>query len=93
MEGVSIVESSVLNKLIYEIQTLGERVEKMAKEQEESKSPFMNSKQVMDMMIKGKTWLNDNKQRIGFSKKGGQLIFKRSDVVAFMENDYFKVKT
>lgn len=40
----------------------------------------------------GKSWLNENKQDIGFTMIGGCLRFKRKDVEEFIDANYYKVK-
>jgi hypothetical protein len=90
MEGVSIVPTETLQALIFEIQDLKMTVMSTIAELQESKSPYMNSRQVMEITSNGKTWLNDNKDLIGFSKKNGRLRFKRSDVIEFIESGYHK---
>lgn len=92
MEGVTILPTETLQNLISKIDMMSEQFNQVAQELKESKSPYMNSKQVMAITGNGKTWLNDNKHLIGFSKKNGQLTFKRSDVMEFMERNYYKAK-
>ena len=92
MNGVTIIETEALNALFAKIETMSDQFNQIAQELKESKSPYMNSKQVMEITGHGKTWLNDNKHLIGFSKDNGQLKFKRSDVIEFMESGYYKKK-
>lgn len=90
MEGITIIETHVLQQLIAKIDTMSDQFNQITQELKEPKSPYMNSKQVMAITGNGKTWLNENKHLIGFSKTNGQLTFKRSDVMEFIEQNYFK---
>ena len=71
---------------------MSDQFNQITQESKEAKSPYMDSKQVMAITGNGKTWLNDNKHLIGFSKPNGQLQFKRSDVMEYMERNNYKAK-
>jgi hypothetical protein len=92
MNGLTVVETEVLQALIVKL----DRVEKLftdtAAQLKETKKPYLTAQEVMEVTGFGKSWLNDNKQNIGFSTVGGCLRFKRSDVEAFMSTNYFKTK-
>jgi len=92
MEGITIIETAALQALMTKIEIMSDQFNQITQELKESKSPYMNSKQVMMITGKSKTWLNGNKHLIGFSKETGSLTFKRSDVLEFMEHNYFKAK-
>ena len=80
----------MLQRVFDRLDLLSEQFTTLVDELREAKSPYMNSKQVMEITGNGKTWLNENKHLIGFSKNNGQLMFKRSDVMEFIERDYYK---
>lgn len=91
--GMALVDAGMLTTLIEQLQATNRRVEEMAAELKETKKPWLTAHEVQEMTGFGKTWLNDNKQVIGFSTVGGCLRFKRSDVEDFIEANYFKVKS
>ncbi len=93
MEGVSLIESSVLQSLISEVQNLRSTVLETISELKDARSPYLTTQEVMDMTKFGKTWVNQNKHIIGCSTPNGQLRFKRKDVEAYIEANYVKVKT
>ncbi|WP_069658612.1 hypothetical protein [Arcticibacter eurypsychrophilus] len=90
MQGLTIIETATMEKLLTEIQDLKETVLSAIAEAKDAKKPYLNSQEVMAMLDRGNTWLNDNKFAIGYSKKTGTLLFKRKDVEAFIESDYYK---
>lgn len=92
MEGVSLVETKVLQALIGSISELKDTVMSTVAELKDAKKPYLTANELMEMTGFGKTWVNDNKHIIGFSTIGGCLRFKRKDVVEFMEENYYKLK-
>jgi excisionase family DNA binding protein len=93
MQGVTLVESQVLENLIGEVQGLRSVVLSTLKELSETKKPYLTVSEAMELTGFGKTWLMANKQDIGFSSVGGCIRFKRKDVEAYMEANYFKTKS
>lgn len=93
MEGVTIIETETLNKLISRIDRLENEIMHAIEKMNDSNRKWLTSREVMIETGFGKTWLNDNKHVIGCSVIGGCLRFKRSDVDAFIEANYFKVKS
>lgn len=92
MEGVSIVETKVLEELISKIELLQKTVLLAMEELKQSKKPYLTTQELMEITSFGKTWVSDNKHLIGFSTVGGSLRFKRKDVEDFMDSHYFKTK-
>lgn len=92
MEGVSIVNTEVLESLIGSVTDLKESVLLTMAELKDAKKPYLTANDVMQVTGFGKTWVNDNKHLIGFSTVGGCLRFKRKDVEEYMEQNYFKAK-
>jgi predicted DNA-binding transcriptional regulator AlpA len=92
MTGVSIVETETLMQLVNTVESLKSTVIGMAAELKDTKKPYLSAQEVMAITGFGKTWLNDNKQDIGFSIVGGSLRFKRKDLEEYMEQNYFKTK-
>lgn len=90
MQGVTIIETQTLQALISKIETLQDIVLSTISELKDSRKPYLNSQEVMQLLDRGHSWLNDNKDKIGYSKRTGTLLFKRTDVEAFIESDYFK---
>lgn len=93
MEGISLVETHTLQALISEVRGLRETVVSTIAELSETKKPYLTPQDLMQITGFGKSWINDNKQDIGFTMIGGCLRFKRKDVEAYMEQNYFKTKT
>ncbi|TBO35946.1 helix-turn-helix domain-containing protein [Pedobacter kyonggii] len=91
MEGVSIVETAVLKELINKIENLEVMVSATLNQLKDSRKPYLSTEEVRDMTGFGKNWVQLNKNKIGFSKPGKELIFKRSDVDEFMSKNYFKI--
>ena len=92
MPTVAVVDDHLLKTLIIEIKTMGERVNQITSELKQAKKPYLTAQELMEFTGFGKTWVNDNKQLIGYTTVGGCLRFRRTDVENFMEENYFKVK-
>ena len=92
MEGVSIIETAALQQLMESIEDLKHTVMSTIAELKQTKSPYMTAQELMEFTKFKKDWVNDNKQLIGYRMVSGQLRFKRSDVIEFMEQNYFKSK-
>jgi predicted DNA-binding transcriptional regulator AlpA len=92
MEGVSIVETRILERLISRIEALEAIVLSNVEELKQNKKPYLSTQELMELTGFGKTWVNDNKQLIGFTTVGGCLRFKRKDVEEYIESNYFKAK-
>jgi sugar-specific transcriptional regulator TrmB len=92
MDGVSIIETAILQELINKIEKFSERVEAIHQELNDAKKPYLTAHEVSAIIGYTLRWLNDNKQHIGFSMVGGQLRFKRKDVDSYMSQQYFKTK-
>lgn len=93
MEGISLVETAALQALIFSVQDLKSTVLSTVEELKAAKKPYLTTHDVMEITGFGKTWVNDNKQDIGFSMVGGCLRFKRKDVEDYMSQNYFKSKS
>ena len=93
MEGLTVIETPVMLELLRKLEVMSKRIEEIAAELKETKKPYLNTKEVIELIGLGKTWLNNNKQIIGFSSIGGQIRYKRKDVEIFIEGNYFKAKT
>jgi hypothetical protein len=66
MNGLTIVETPTLLELIQKIVQLSERVEAMHLDLKDTKKPYLSAQEVMEITGFGRSWLNDNKQDIGF---------------------------
>ncbi|SFS58685.1 helix-turn-helix domain-containing protein [Mucilaginibacter polytrichastri] len=93
MEGITIIETAIFNRLIDKVDALEEFVTKTATELSEAKNPYLKVKEAMKLTGFSKTWLMSNKEAIGYASVGGCLIFKRKDLEAYMEANYFKTKS
>jgi hypothetical protein len=92
MEGITLVETETLNQLIGEVRDMKAFVAKAAYELSESKKPYLSVTEAMQFTGFGKSWVMENKHLIGYSTVGGCLRFKRKDIEAYMEANYFKAK-
>ena len=92
MEGISLVETKTLQALIFSVEDMKMTVISTLAELKDTKKPYLTAQDVMELTGFGKTWVNDNKQDIGFSTVGGCLRFKRTDVEEYMNQNYFKSK-
>lgn len=92
MEGVSIVPTETLTELMNTINTVGRKVEEISTELKSLKEPYMTTTEVSLLTKFGEKWVQDNKEKLGFKSIGGNLRFRRKDVVAFMEQDFYKAK-
>lgn len=90
MEGVSLVETEVLNKLISRIDELEKKVIDALADLKDAKKRFLIVKEVSEITGFSKAWVNDNKADIGFATVGGGLRFRRDDVEEYMARYYFK---
>jgi len=92
MDAVSIVNSELLNNLISKIDIMGAHVEQITEELKQTKKPYLTAQEVMEITGFSRDWVTDHKHDIGCSTKGGKLIFKRKDLEAFIDEDYYKAK-
>lgn len=87
MNGVSIIENEAVSILLKRL----DRIEAFIKEKDADQK-WMTLKEVCEYMRKSSTWVDLNKGAIGFTKAGGEVRFKRSDVDAYLESRYYKSK-
>lgn len=92
MTGVSLVETQTLNLLIEKVENLQEFVTNISAELKDAKKPYLSVQEVMELTGFSIDWVNDHKQDIGYSNIGRTIRFKRKDVEAYMEQNYFKSK-
>jgi len=93
MEGVTIVETKVLQELIFKLETLSGRVEAMYQELDGTRKPYLTLREASAFIGFSMAWVNDHKFDIGCSTVGGQVRFKRKDIDWFMQQEYYKSKT
>ncbi|WP_114937528.1 helix-turn-helix domain-containing protein [Mucilaginibacter endophyticus] len=93
MEGVSLVETKTLQALIAEVQDMRQVVISTISELKEAKKPYLSAQEVMELTGFSIDWVNDHKQDIGYSNIGRTIRFKRKDVEAYMDQNYFKTKS
>jgi excisionase family DNA binding protein len=89
MEGISLVETKVLQALIDKVDAIQGYVEKVTSKD----NPYMTIEETAQTMGFTKVWVINNKHDIGFSSIGRSIRFKRKDVEAYMEQNYFKSKS
>jgi hypothetical protein len=87
MEGVTLIETKVLNRLISRIESLESSV---VQELNKYTKPYLSTKDVCEMLNKSENWVLLHKADLGCSKRTGSLLFKRRDVEDFIEEGYMK---
>ena len=87
MEGVSLVETSVLTQLIYKIESLESTVKN---EINKNFKPYLTTKEVCELLNKSENWVLLHQSDLGSSKRTGTLLFKRKDIEEFIDEGYFK---
>jgi hypothetical protein len=92
MKGISLVETKILQALIFSVEDMKMTVISTLAELKDTKKPYLTAQDVMELTGFGKTWVTENKQDIGFTTVGGCLRFKRKDVEEYMNQNYFKAK-
>jgi hypothetical protein len=92
MEGISLVETQTMQALIAEVKDMKAVVVTALAELASSKKPYLTAQEVMEITGFGHNWLHQHKQDIGYSTIGTSIRFKRKDVEAYMEANYFKSK-
>lgn len=90
MDGVSIVPTTVLEKLINKVEDLHSQVAQMNEERKAGLSVWMTTSQVCKYINKSENWVLLHKHDLGSSKRSGTLLFKRADIDEFINSDYFK---
>jgi hypothetical protein len=93
MEGVTILETKVLQELIDKIIKLSESVEAIRQELDGTRKTYLTLKEASAFIGFSTAWVNEHKFDIGCSTVGGQVRFKRKDVDWFMQQEYYKSKT
>lgn len=92
MTGLTVVETETLQALISSVEELKLTVMSTIAELKSVKEPYMTAQELMEFTKFKKDWVNDNKHLIGFRMVSGQLRFRRSDVIDFMERNNHKAK-
>lgn len=90
MNGVSIIETAAIDRLINQVAFLEEKFVEVANELKDAKKPWMTVEETCEYMRMGSTWLYANKSKIGFSKPGGVIVFSRKKVDAYLESNGFQ---
>ena len=89
--NVTVIATEDLQALIGSVEDLKLTVMSTIAELKEANSkPYMTTHEVLEMLNKKEDWLVKNKGFIGYSKSTGNLLFKRSDVIEYIESDYSK---
>lgn len=91
MEGVTLIQTEHYNALINKIDELHSAVVSMGDQLIQLNSKWMTTKQVCDHLNKSENWVLLHKHEIGYTKRSGTLLFKRTAVEEFLEADYFRV--
>ena len=86
MEGVTVIDTTTFAKLIDSIEELRSKV---LRQMEEQTDPYLTTKEVQKMLKKSENWVLLHKEELGFSKRTGTLLFKRKDIVEYINEDYY----
>lgn len=92
MKGLTVFETEAVLELLNQLKTMNVRIEEMYSELKDLKNTYLTTEDVMAFTKFGKKWVQDNKDRIGYTMIGGHCRFKRKDVIEFMESGYYKGK-
>lgn len=90
MQGVTIIETEALNRLIDRIDKIEEVFVEMMKTFEADGKPWMNVKEAADYMRKSTSWLYQHKTKVGFSKLGGDILFNKKKVDAYLWGSFYQ---
>jgi hypothetical protein len=91
MEGVTLIQTDQFEAITNEIRGMHHMVTSMGRELQDLKSKWMTTKQVCTYINKHETWVFRNKEILGYSKKAGTLLFKRTSIDEFIDSGYFKI--
>lgn len=87
MQGVTLVDTAVLQNLIDKVGEMQELV------MNQKPDRYVSSKEAAVIMGFSEVWVCKNKALIGFSTIGTAIRFKLSDIEKFMADNYFKIQT
>lgn len=90
MQGVSIVETAVLQALIFKVEALEDKVMSTLEEIQEAKKPYLTLKEAGVLLNKSEKWMHTNKHEIGCSRTGGDWLFQRKHIINYINQSYFK---
>jgi len=92
MNGVTIIETDKLNAIIANMERMVAYVRDAAQETKLGKKAYLSLSETAEFTGYSVKWVRNNKDEIGCSKVGGDYRFKRTDVIEFMEQNYFKAQ-
>jgi len=90
MEVITI-ESSAYDNLIDQITGLQSLFTTALTELKEASKPYLTTKEVCQMLNKSENWVLLNKADLGYSKRTGTLLFKRTLVEEYINEDFFQM--
>lgn len=90
MNGLTIIESDVIDTLIQKIEDMSLKIDRISQELIDLKNPYLNTKQVVSMLDKSENWVLLHKNELGVSKSTGSLLFKRKDIMDFIDEGYYR---
>jgi len=91
-QQITIIDTNEYESLIVSIQDLKLTVMSTIAELKDARKVYLTTSEVAEFTGFGPKWVQDNKEKIGFSTVGNHCRFKRSDVIEYMEQNYFKSK-
>ncbi|WP_316745147.1 helix-turn-helix domain-containing protein [Pedobacter antarcticus] len=90
MEGVTVIETKVLQNLIGSIEDLKITVSSKISELDGINDKYLTISDVMDLTGLSRSTVDKFRDSIGFTNSGNCVRFKRSDVIEFMDRNYYK---
>lgn len=87
MNGVTIIETEAFDRMINRLEILADLVNKLTAQ---NIKPYLSTKEVCEMINKSENWVLLNKDKLGFHKETGALLFKRKDIDAWIDKGYVK---
>lgn len=90
MDGVTLIETAAFNKLLDKVDKLESFIQEVVRERNLLLKPLMTVKEVCEYLDKGSTWIDQNKTKIGYTKVGGEIRFRRKDVEDYLASGYFR---
>lgn len=90
MTEISVVQNQTLEQLIGEVSQLKNAIQVTLSDLKGASKAYLSINEVVEITGLSRSSINRYRDEIGFTNSGGCIRFKRKDVEAFMEENYFK---
>lgn len=90
MNGVTIIETKEIDRITRQLSDLEFLFKETVKKIGDGGKTWMDIKETADYMRKSTSWLYQHKTKVGFSKLGGDIVFNRKKVDAYLESLHFQ---